>query len=56
VTLGGGQTMDVILDLESNAIPAGVYPLYTTNLNHLSNDGQDFGGMMTEVVVAAACP
>ncbi len=56
VTLGGGQTVDVILDLETHAIPAGVYPLYSTNLNHLSNGGQDFGGMMTEVEVAAVCP
>ena len=27
------------------------YFLYTTNLNHLSNDTEDFGGMMTEIGV-----
>ncbi len=51
ISLGGGETYDVILDLETYDIPAGVYPLYTTNLNHLSNGDQDFGGMMTEVWV-----
>jgi FtsP/CotA-like multicopper oxidase with cupredoxin domain len=53
VTLGGGQSMDVILDLADFAIPAGVYPLYTTNLNYLSNGQEDFGGMMTEIHVLA---
>jgi hypothetical protein len=33
---------------------AGTYLLYTTNLNYLSNDGEDFGGMMTEIVVNAS--
>lgn len=49
VTLGGGQAMDVILD--TSGMAAGVYFLYTTNLNHLSNDKEDFGGMMTEIVL-----
>ena len=29
----------------------GTYFLYTTNLDHLSNDAENFGGMMTEIVV-----
>jgi len=47
VTLGGGESIDVILD--TSGLAAGRYLLYTTNLNYLSNDGQDFGGMMTEI-------
>ena len=52
VTLGGGEAKDVILD--TSGIDQGTYFLYTTNLNYLSNDTEDFGGMMTEIVVAAA--
>jgi len=54
VTLGGGSTVDVVLDLAANGIEAGIYPLYTTNLHHLSNDLEDFGGMMTEIEVVDA--
>ena len=32
-------------------VPAGTYFVYTTNLNYLSNDTEDRGGMMTEVVI-----
>jgi FtsP/CotA-like multicopper oxidase with cupredoxin domain len=49
VTLGGGETADVIID--TAGVPAGTYFLYTTNLNYLSNNDQDFGGMMTEIVI-----
>jgi FtsP/CotA-like multicopper oxidase with cupredoxin domain len=49
VTLGGGETSDVIVD--TAGVAAGRYFFYTTNLNYLSNDQQDFGGMMTEIVV-----
>ncbi len=49
VTLGGGQSIDVILDTLN--VPAGTYYMYTTNLNYLSNGTDDFGGMMTEIVV-----
>lgn len=47
VTLGGGEALDAILDTID--VPAGTYFLYTTNLNYLSNNEQDFGGMMTEI-------
>jgi FtsP/CotA-like multicopper oxidase with cupredoxin domain len=50
VTLSGGEGVDVLLD--TAGVPPGTYFLYTTNLNHLSNDAEDFGGMMTEIVVA----
>jgi FtsP/CotA-like multicopper oxidase with cupredoxin domain len=49
LTLGGGEANDVIIDT-TNVNP-GTYFLYTTNLNHLSNDAEDFGGMMTEIVI-----
>jgi hypothetical protein len=49
VTLGGGETADVIVD--TSGVPAGTYFLYSTNLNYLSNNEQDFGGMMTEIVI-----
>jgi hypothetical protein len=49
ITLGGGESTDVILDATN--VPAGTYFLYTTNLDHLSNDAENFGGMMTEIQV-----
>jgi len=50
VTVGGGESVDVIVDTRD--VPPGRYFLYTTNLNYLSNGNQDFGGLMTEFVVA----
>ena len=47
ITLGGGESLDVILD--TVGIPPGTYYLYTPNLDHLSNDAENFGGLMTEV-------
>jgi FtsP/CotA-like multicopper oxidase with cupredoxin domain len=47
ITLGGGESVDVIID--TAGVSPGTYFLYTTNLNFLSNDGEDFGGMMTEI-------
>jgi FtsP/CotA-like multicopper oxidase with cupredoxin domain len=49
VTLGGGEAVDVILD--TAGVSPGTYFLYTTNLNFLSNDTEDFGGMMTEIQI-----
>lgn len=49
VTLGGGESVDVILD--TSTVQPGTYFLYTTNLNHLSNGAEDFGGMMTEIEI-----
>ncbi len=47
ITVGGGEAFDVILD--TAGVPLGTYFLYTTNLNYLSNNTEDFGGMMTEI-------
>src|SRR5579871_4245758 len=60
ITLGGGESMDAILDASdagcgsagcsAQLYPAGsVFYLYTPQLDHLSNDAENFGGMMTEV-------
>jgi FtsP/CotA-like multicopper oxidase with cupredoxin domain len=62
ITLGGGESLDVILDTCTVARPdpsahctlpmaKGTYYLYTPNLDHLSNDAENFGGLMTEVHV-----
>ena len=50
VTLGGGEAVELILD--TAGLPAGTYFLYTTNLNYLSNNDEDLGGMMTEIVIS----
>lgn len=49
VTLGGGEAADVIID--TTGVAPGTYFLYTTNLNYLSNNTEDYGGMMTEIVI-----
>jgi FtsP/CotA-like multicopper oxidase with cupredoxin domain len=53
ITLAGGESLDVILDASNTTLyPAGsVFYLYTPNLDHLSNDAENFGGLMTEVHV-----
>lgn len=56
ITLGGGESIDVILDAsDTNRYTAGsTYYLYTPNLDHLSNDAENFGGLMTEVHICSA--
>jgi FtsP/CotA-like multicopper oxidase with cupredoxin domain len=51
ITMAGGESMDVILDAsDTTKYPQGsVFYLYTPNLDHLSNDAENFGGLMTEV-------
>ncbi|PKN55211.1 MAG: hypothetical protein CVU56_22555 [Deltaproteobacteria bacterium HGW-Deltaproteobacteria-14] len=49
LTTGGGQAIDAIID--TTGVPKGTYFLYTSNLNYLSNSQEDFGGMMTEIIV-----
>jgi len=65
ITLGGGESLDVMLDASDAGCgstgcatalyPAGsVFYLYTPQLDHLSNDAENFGGMMTEVHICAS--
>lgn len=49
VTLGGGETTDAILD--TTGVTPGTYLVYSTRLNFLSNDTEDYGGLMTEIIV-----
>jgi FtsP/CotA-like multicopper oxidase with cupredoxin domain len=51
ITLAGGESADVILDAsDTTKYPSGsVFFLYTPNLDHLANDAENFGGLMTEV-------
>jgi hypothetical protein len=60
ITLGGGESLDVVLDASdagcgTTGCAAKLYPagttfyLYTPMLDHLSNDQENFGGLMTEV-------
>jgi len=60
ITLGGGESLDVVLDASdagcgsvgcaATLYPSGsVFYLFTPNLDHLSNDQENFGGLMTEV-------
>jgi FtsP/CotA-like multicopper oxidase with cupredoxin domain len=60
ITLAGGESLDVILDACAvrtsttsctTPMATGTYYLYTPNLDHLSNDAENFGGLMTEVHV-----
>jgi FtsP/CotA-like multicopper oxidase with cupredoxin domain len=56
ITLGGGESLDVILDASDKTVyqSGQKFYLYTPNLDHLSNDAENFGGMMTEVNVCAS--
>src|SRR5882724_3018205 len=67
ITLGGGESLDVILDACSsrgadgtcanaaNTYLAGQkFYLYTPQLDHLSNDAENFGGMMTEINICTS--
>jgi FtsP/CotA-like multicopper oxidase with cupredoxin domain len=56
ITLGGGESLDVILDASNTSIykPGQVFYLYSPQLDHLANDAENFGGMMTEVHICNA--
>jgi hypothetical protein len=53
ITLAGGESLDVILDA-TGYLPGQKFYLYTPNLDHLSNDAENFGGLMTEVNVCTS--
>jgi hypothetical protein len=68
ITLGGGESNDVILDASDDSCSAylgkgcaaKLYPanstfyVYSRNLDMLSNDAENFGGMMTEVHICSS--
>ena len=49
LNIGGGQAYDVIID--TSGVNPGTYFLYTSNLQFLSNDAEERGGIMTEIVI-----
>ncbi|ORJ52819.1 multicopper oxidase domain-containing protein [Geothermobacter hydrogeniphilus] len=49
IRLGGGEATDVILD--TTGVAPGTYFVYSRNLEQLSNNQEDFGGMMTEIII-----
>jgi hypothetical protein len=59
-----GEIVRIVKDMRARALPlkkviidttglTGTYFLYTTNLQNLSNDDENFGGMMTEIRISA---
>jgi hypothetical protein len=49
--IGPGDNVDVLIDVSNPNIPPGTYFVYSPSLDHLSNDAENFGGMMTEIQV-----
>ena len=50
------KTLEIVKKIPTESKPDGsaykagdVYYLYTPNLDHLSNDAENFGGLMTEI-------
>jgi hypothetical protein len=56
ITLGGGESLDVILDASNTGLYSSgqVFYLFTPQLDHLSNDAENFGGLMTEVHICSS--
>ncbi|RQR36955.1 multicopper oxidase family protein [Burkholderia sp. Bp9143] len=56
ITLGGGESLDLLLDASDTTkyAPGQIFYLYTPNLDHLSNDAENFGGLMTEIHICHA--
>jgi hypothetical protein len=53
ISLAGGESVDVILDATGLADRQKFY-LYTPQFDHLSNDAENFGGMMTEINICTS--
>ena len=54
VNLGGGEVHDVLID--TTDVAPGTYFLYSAEFHKLSSLTESDGGMMTEIVIAAAAP
>jgi FtsP/CotA-like multicopper oxidase with cupredoxin domain len=53
ISLAGGESADVILDA-TGLVAGQKFYLYSPQLDHLSNDAENFGGMMTEVNICSS--
>ena len=49
VTLGGGQSADVLID--TTGLGGKTLFFYSKNLSQLANNAENFGGAMTEIVI-----
>lgn len=54
VTVGGGESYDVIIEIPDSAATGDTYFLHAGELNYLSNGAEEYGGMMTEIRVVPA--
>ena len=56
ITMAGGESLDVILDASDTTrfTADSTFALFTPNLDHLSNDAENFGGLMTEVHICGS--
>jgi FtsP/CotA-like multicopper oxidase with cupredoxin domain len=52
ITIGGGQSADVLLDTSGLAAGDTIF-FYSKNLDKLANDDENLGGMMTEIRIVA---
>ncbi len=50
VNIGPGEGYDVIIDT-TGFTSGSEYYVYSANLNYLSNNNEDFGGLMTKIVI-----
>jgi len=55
VTIGGGQSVDAIIDTTGLAVNSK-FLFYIKNLDKLANDAENMGGMMTEIQITPAVP
>ena len=53
ISLAGGESVDVILDAAGLTAGQKFY-LYSPQFDHLSNDAENFGGMMTEINICTS--
>jgi len=53
ITIGGGQSADVIIDTTGMAVGQTFF-FYTKNLDKLAKDAENLGGMMTEIQIQAS--
>ena len=50
VNIAPGEGYDLIIDT-AGLTPGSEYYVYSANLNYLSNNNEDFGGLMTKIVI-----
>lgn len=51
LTVGGGESYDAIIEIPAGVASGTTYYLHASDLNYLNNGEEEFGGMMTEIIV-----